>query len=323
MDRDLFSVIVPVYNSELYINECIKSIIDSNYQNWELLLIDDGSTDKSGTICDQWSQRDSRIKVFHKVNGGVSSARNLGIEKAKGYWLTFVDSDDFISPDFMSRIQEKASCEDADLVFNDFNIIYSNKRELFRTYSWSANKEESFRNYLVHSWPRVAWGAVKKKLITKNDIRYPENLTVFEDFHFMCRCILCSHKVIKISEPLYNYRRTNVSSITNTLTVSRKKHDELWVYEDLFNIFRRINKYEYYASSVYWRILFGKQNLVLDKSMQHEFISFFPEKKNYILSCPLIGLKTTVLMWCLTHHLGIISNCMIRINEKIKCLYTK
>lgn len=64
MDRDLFSVIVPVYNSELYINECIKSIIDSNYQNWELLLIDDGSTDKSGTICDQWSQRDSRIKVF-------------------------------------------------------------------------------------------------------------------------------------------------------------------------------------------------------------------------------------------------------------------
>ena len=127
MDRDLFSVIVPVYNSELYINECIKSIIDSNYQNWELLLIDDGSTDKSGTICDQWSQRDSRIKVFHKVNGGVSSARNLGIEKAKGYWLTFVDSDDFISPDFMSRIQEKASCENADLVFNDFNIIYSNK----------------------------------------------------------------------------------------------------------------------------------------------------------------------------------------------------
>lgn len=261
MDRDFFSVIVPVYNSELYINECIKSIIDSNYQNWELLLIDDGSTDKSGTICDQWSQRDSRIKVFHKVNGGVSSARNLGIEKAKGYWLTFVDSDDFISPDFMSRIQEKASCEDADLVFNDFNIIYSNKRELFRTYSWSANKEESFRNYLVHSWPRVAWGAVKKNLITKNDIRYPENLTIFEDFHFMCRCILCSHKVIKISEPLYNYRRTNVSSITNTLTVSRKKHDELWIYEDLFRLFKSINKYEYYAPSIYWRLLVGKQSI--------------------------------------------------------------
>lgn len=318
MDRDLFSIIVPVYNSESYINECIKSIIDSNYLNWELLLIDDGSTDKSGTICDEWSQRDSRIKVFHKVNGGVSSARNLGIEKAKGYWLIFVDSDDFISPDFMNRILEKTSCGDADLVFNDFNIIYSNKRELFRTYSWNANKEESFRNYLVHSWPRVAWGAVKKDLITKNNIRYPENLTAFEDFHFMCRCILCSHKVIKISEPLYNYRRTNVSSITNTLTISRKKHDELWVYEDLFRLFKSINKYEYYAPSIYWRLLAGKQSWVLDLSKHDEFMSFFPEKKNYILSCPLIGLKMKVLMWCLTHHFRFIADSILSIKQLLR-----
>lgn len=318
MNSDLFSVIVPVYNSESYINECIQSIIDSNYNNWELLLIDDGSTDHSGKICDEWSQRDSRISVFHKVNEGVSSARNLGIEKAKGIWLTFVDSDDFISSYFMSKILEEAVRTDADLVFNDFNIIYSDKKELFRTYSWTTDKEESFRNYLIHSWPRVAWGAVKKDLVTKNDIRYPENLTVFEDFHFMCRCILCSHRIIKVNEPLYNYRRTNVSSITNTLTINRKKHDELWVYENLFCIFKSINKYECYAPSIYWRILFAKQALVFDKSMQHEFVSFFPEKKNYILSCPLIGLKMKILMWGLTHNLRFAVNSVLAIKQILK-----
>lgn len=318
MNSGLFSVIVPVYNSESYINECIQSIIDSNYKNWELLLIDDGSTDQSGAICDEWSQRDSRINVFHKLNGGVSSARNLGIEKANGIWLTFIDSDDFISPDFMNRILEEAARVNADLVFNDFNIIYSDKEALFRTYSWNSNKEESFCNYLVYSWPRVAWGAVKKDLITRNDIKYPENLTVFEDFHFMCRCILCCQRIIKVSEPLYNYRRTNVSSITNTLTVNRKKHDELWVYGDLFRIFKSIHKYEYYAPSIYWRMLFGKQTLVYDKSMQDEFISFFPEKKNYILSCPLIGLKMKVLMWCLTHNLQFVVNSLLVIKQLLR-----
>lgn len=316
--NNLFSVIVPIYNSESYINECIQSVVDSDFKNWELLLIDDGSIDQSGIICDEWSKRDSRIKVFHKVNGGVSSARNLGIEKAKGNWLTFVDSDDFISRDFMNRILEETARTDTDLVFNDFNIIYSDKKEFFRTYSWTADKEESFRNYLIHSWPRVAWGAVRKDLITKNGIRYPENLTVFEDFHFMCKCILFSHKIIKISEPLYNYRRTNLSSITNTLTVYRKKHDELWVYEDLFRLFKSVNKYECYAPVIYWRLLTEKQSWALDYSMHDEFMTFFPEKKNYILSCPLIGLKMKGLMWCLTHHFQFIANFMLSIKQLLR-----
>ena len=322
MENNLFSVIVPVYNTESYISECIRSIINSTYENWELLLIDDGSTDRSGIICDEWSQRDLRIKVFHQVNKGVSSARNLGIEKAKGNWLVFVDSDDFISPDLMKSILEEAYHQDADLVFTDFYIIYSDKKELFKTYSWSADKEESFRNYLVHSWPRVAWGAVKRNLVTDNNIRYPENLTVFEDFHFMCKCILYSHKVIRIGEPLYNYRRTNTLSITNTLVLTRKKHDELWVYKDLLLMFRMQKKYEYYAPSIYWRILFGKQELVINSLTHKEFVSFFPEKRSYIFSCPLIGMKMKVMMWCLTHHLGFVSKCMLRMNKLISIRYS-
>lgn len=94
MNNPLISVIVPVYNVEKYLPRCIDSIIDQTFKNFELLLIDDGSKDKSGEICDEYAKRDNRIKVFHKENGGVSSARNVGLDSAKGEWIIFCDSDD-------------------------------------------------------------------------------------------------------------------------------------------------------------------------------------------------------------------------------------
>lgn len=92
----LVSIIVPIYNAEKTLRRCIDSILSQTFSDWELLMIDDGSTDQSGTICDQYAIKDKRIKVFHKKNGGVSSARNLGLDNARGEWITFVDADDQI-----------------------------------------------------------------------------------------------------------------------------------------------------------------------------------------------------------------------------------
>ena len=94
------SIIVPVYKAEKYLNRCIDSILAQTFIDWELLLIDDGSPDKSGEICDEYSKKDQRIKVFHKSNGGVSSARNLGLDHVKGQWITFIDADDYIDSSF-------------------------------------------------------------------------------------------------------------------------------------------------------------------------------------------------------------------------------
>ena len=90
------SVIIPVYNTEMYLRRCIDSVLAQTYQDFELLLIDDGSKDSSGAICDEYAAKDARVRVFHKENGGVSSARNLGLDNARGEWVTFVDSDDYI-----------------------------------------------------------------------------------------------------------------------------------------------------------------------------------------------------------------------------------
>ena len=99
--NELLSIIVPVYNSEKYVSVCIESILKQTYQNIEVILVDDGSTDESGKVCDEFEQADHRVRVFHKKNGGVSSARNLGIEKCRGRYVTFIDSDDFVSEDFI------------------------------------------------------------------------------------------------------------------------------------------------------------------------------------------------------------------------------
>ena len=100
------SIIVPVYNVEKYLQRCIESILTQTETDLELLLIDDGSKDKSGLICDEYAQKDERVNVIHKENGGVSSARNLGIEKANGEWMCFIDADDYVRLDFLSNIQQ-------------------------------------------------------------------------------------------------------------------------------------------------------------------------------------------------------------------------
>ena len=116
------SVIVPVYNTEKYLNKCIDSILAQTFTDFELLLIDDGSTDNSGFICDEYAEKDKRVKVFHKENGGVSRARNLGIDNAQGEYLSFIDSDDYIRPEMYSELVAIADKFNVDLVSSDLKI---------------------------------------------------------------------------------------------------------------------------------------------------------------------------------------------------------
>ena len=113
----MISIIVPIYNREKYLSECIDSILVQSYSDFEVLLIDDGSTDRSGEICDEYAQKDARIRVFHKENGGVSSARNVGLDNATGEWIAFVDSDDWVGEKYLESFSGHL---DADLVIGGF-----------------------------------------------------------------------------------------------------------------------------------------------------------------------------------------------------------
>ena len=124
----MVSIIVPVYKVESYLPQCIESIINQTYPNLEIILIDDGSPDACGKICDEYAKQDKRIKVFHKQNGGLSDARNYGVARASGEYLSFVDSDDWIEPDMFEVLVKVADDNKADLVNSTVFIIIPTRR---------------------------------------------------------------------------------------------------------------------------------------------------------------------------------------------------
>ena len=115
MQKDLISVIVPIYNVEPYLDRCVGSLVRQTYDNLEILLVDDGSTDNSGVLAEDWGRKDSRITVYHKKNGGLSDARNYGIDRAKGRYLSFVDSDDFVDEAFLQVLYDMLICAEAQM----------------------------------------------------------------------------------------------------------------------------------------------------------------------------------------------------------------
>lgn len=200
----LLSVIVPVYNIEKYLSRCVDSILKQTFLDFELLLIDDGSTDSSGKICDESAQADSRIRVFHKENDGVASARNLGIRMARGKWCVFIDSDDWLKDsNYLGELLEKdniaelivsgySSCNENN-VFKDFPI--TNKPEVFSS--------DNYQDYLSRSLNRfhflVIWGKMfSVTILRNNEILFDEKMIVAEDAVFLHSYLSCCDSVCVI-----------------------------------------------------------------------------------------------------------------------------
>ena len=163
------SIIVPVYNSEKYLCRCVDSILAQTFTDFELLLIDDGSEDESGNICDEYVVKDSRVRAFHKNNGGVSSARNLGLNKAKGEWIAFIDSDDYVDVSYCYELLRKAQKNDTDIVTCDMFIVKGEKKTRFECYDWKDTSAESVGEFIVSPLTCVCGGyksAVYLKKIT-------------------------------------------------------------------------------------------------------------------------------------------------------------
>ena len=219
----MISVIVPVYNVENVLHYCIDSILNQTYKDFELILVDDGSTDKSGKICDEYADQDSRIRVFHKKNGGVSSARNVGIDNAKGEYICFVDSDDFVSLKYIETLLEiKKRHQDIDNIWCSFRTVDSYNVEL----SDIVIKQSEMIFNRIHIMDlhdkRLDAGPVCKlysySIIDKFSIRYDETISLGEDLLFNYQYLDCTNgKIILLSEGLYYYYTSNKSSLTQSL----------------------------------------------------------------------------------------------------------
>lgn len=200
-----FSVIIPVYNAESTLNRCITSVIEQDFQDYEILLIDDGSSDRSGVICDKFSTLDKRIKVFHKQNGGVSSARNLGLKYAKGQWITFIDADDYIEQDFFPF----DISGDNSLIITNFKTTKSEDYTEYLKPGEVVGKrqvKQFINDYLHFDLLRCPWAKFfKRTIIEEKHILFDERFAIGEDTLFVMSYLLYCKNIQVKSGGLYRY----------------------------------------------------------------------------------------------------------------------
>ena len=216
--NSLVSVIVPVYNVEKYLDKCIKSILNQKYRNIEIILVDDGSTDSSGSICDSYAKKDDRIKVIHKKNGGLSSARNTGIDEAKGEYIGFVDSDDYIDEDMYETMVKKLIDNNSDIVICSKVIEYSNGKILKNNYKEKLIKDNIEGLKQLNSYKVFDMSACDKlyKISLFKNIRFPFGKKC-EDYYTMFKLISKCKKILYIPNCYYHYFQRENSISRNVI----------------------------------------------------------------------------------------------------------
>lgn len=225
MNKPLISIIVPVYNVENYLDECIQTVLAQTYSNWELLLINDGSTDSSGTICDDYAKGDERIYIKHiKKSKGVSEARNTGLSLAKGEYITFLDSDDGIREDFLETCLTTAIQHEVDIVIGHF-FIWDERNHTFYYFVEQAQKDQTEFLTVQEALDRqvvwknlntapfvVPWGKLFKASLF-DTVRFPKNKR-YEDEYTIHKTFLKAKQIALIHSEFYMYRRHGQSFMT-------------------------------------------------------------------------------------------------------------
>lgn len=206
----LISIIVPVYNSEEHLHKCINSILNQTLTDFELLLINDGSKDRSGKICDVFAEKDKRVKVIHKENGGVSDARNAGLNIASGKYICFIDSDDWVEISYLECFFKLEKEPVATLVLQGFIKEQSNGEKIMsslpnKIYPSSEYSDLFYSTKFIKSWPFIASKLFVNKIINENAVRFDKEVTYGEDLLFILDYLLFTTNVILISEAGYQY----------------------------------------------------------------------------------------------------------------------
>ncbi|WP_251623264.1 glycosyltransferase family 2 protein [Odoribacter lunatus] len=287
------SVIVAVYNAERYLSVCVDSILGQTYANYEVLLIDDGSTDASGWICDKYACKDKRVRVFHKSNGGVSSARNVGIQEAKGKYSIHVDSDDWIESGMLERLYKKAEAEKADVVIADFlnhtNQRVSLKKQKPKTVEARNVLKEILRGKLHGSmWNKL----VRHELYQKNAIHFDESINCCEDVLVVTQLLLQHPNVAYLPEAFYHYIYNPVSIVRN---LTHKTFNELFGFvEEMQKLFD--GDPDLLGCLIYTKLTIRKDALFSRLYTQQEYKGIYKEADSYICRAtfPLI---VKLLLW--------------------------
>lgn len=241
--RAIISVIVPVYNASQYLRECIESILSQSFRDFELILVNDGSTDDSLSICESYKSQDDRIRIISGANGGVSKARNRGLDVAKGEWITFADADDYFLEDALLTLYERAMQTGTDLVLaNALKLKNGKSSELHRL------KNEVLPNAIISIKHFALWGYLfNADIIRKNRLRFIDGLAYSEDRIFIYQMARYCKTIAFCNKPIYVYRINETSACSSQDGVRKASHhlDAAYHLNQFAQIYRKDDKVVY------------------------------------------------------------------------------
>lgn len=263
MKHGKISIIVPVYNAEQFISQCLDSIVNQTYTNLEVIIINDGSTDATGVLCDAYAKKDSRLHVIHKMNEGVSKARNIGFKVSSGDYIQLADADDVLYPTLCEKLVEGMEANNADIVICGFRTTFYENGKCVRAfdlapedrvYSIENDLLSEFCMYRESGLMNVSWNKLyKRSIIHEKAVTFPEEIHISDDQFFALQYWAHVTTVCALSDVLYEYRQINKASIT------AKYHEKFSLYSEQFLDFvRTFYRSHCAANSVHERQAFAR-----------------------------------------------------------------
>lgn len=289
--QPLISVIVPIYKVEKYLSKCIDSITSQEYNNLEIFLVDDGSPDQCGKICDEHASKDSRIKVIHKTNGGLSDARNVALDIMTGEYVTFIDSDDFVSPIYVSTLWNILNKYESDIAVSQHIIVNEGDQSISKAINNSSKcyileRDEALETmFYQRLFDNAAWGKLYKSSLFKN-IRYPKGL-IYEDLGTTYKLLLLSKTIAYTPAQTYFYLQRNDSIEGEAFNA--KKMDAIPIAKELLETIILKNPQNIKAAqcrcvSLYWHVLLSmpkshSQEKILIKFIKKHRLNILVDKR--------------------------------------------
>lgn len=298
-DNVLVSLIVAVYNGEKYIARCIDSILNQTYQSYEVILVDDGSKDSSGTICDYYAEKDSRIKVIHQVNRGCSAARNEGLSHAKGEYIGIIDQDDYLHEKYIEYFMKLMLDYNAEIATTDTILPFIGDAPVstnldFNKYSILSG-EDAAKAMLMYTLQIGPWNKlIKKSLIEREGISFQEQFYCGEGFAFSVECFQSTNKVVVGHQNVYFYRIDNATSGSSTFSLG-KYNSSVNAQDYMRNVLKDKSQY---ADNVLkfskWRTLSDNFTLLKASGEEKEYSAIYRELKHEVKKGALNAFKIPV-----------------------------
>lgn len=319
MESSLISVIVPVYNVQQYLSQCVESILAQTYQNLEIILVDDGSTDDSGRLCDDFAQKDGRVKVLHVTNGGPAKARNIGIDCATGEYIVFVDSDDYVSENWLEVLSNGmqsgvglfcAAYTDISIygkvICNDFLVEEYTKKELI--------------NCVLSGTGGVLWGKIfRNSIIKQENIRLPENLFMCEDMIFVLDYIRHIDSWGASNRSVYFYNRLNSNSISRKISY-KYIDNNIQFYRELEHKLTDLNM----SAGKIKRIIYERGYTLLQYLLENinDYQVLYETTAKYDIFEEIMEQnKKSVLIWLYQNRMGRTLTVVSRVKRKLKAIW--